>query len=497
MKDALLANQVRGTDSTGLVVVGKEGMSVTHKLGINASAFLDTKQANDMVATIPRSRAAIGHVRAATMGAISAMNAHPFKKIREDGTYIVGVHNGTLVDWKLKKDSERYTVDSEWAFHMLATEGSDAFEYFKGAFAFVWYDSAKPDSLFMARNDERPLHYLITESGDTILGASELGMLAWIAERNKFKTHTLHPVPYYLEPGRIYEFSLNDIGDYESAAYPKHEPLTSKVGQATELRPNRQFMRDTGYLPVGYGGGHGQVDTQGWLNQRYGHLDTYGVAADIDDWYDWDYGGGSTMESVLTDVKTALREARYSPVKNPVTALDDQDAIISEADLELAILAAMELASEEEEAFPAASPNAKSKQGALLTAVQHGAIVLGSPLGKTVTLAESENARKLQLYGLVVKFSGTWHDPELMTCNGYYSVMENGVENTYDGEVRNISTTLANNLYLNRPEGEGELCAIVGVHSSVEWMMLEPLTWQQKVQLEEELLGKKDLASVH
>ena len=184
VKDSMLASQVRGTHSAGLFQVDVDGELLWAKDGVTPTDFVRLQEAARIINMSPSSAITVGHVRAATVGTISQENAHPFISERKDGTFVAVVHNGTLQNWRGHKDADQFDVDSQWLAHMLATEGHDAFEYFTGAFAIVWYDSAHPDHLFMARNKERPLHYMVANDNKTLLGCSELGMLGWLSEKH-------------------------------------------------------------------------------------------------------------------------------------------------------------------------------------------------------------------------------------------------------------------------------------------------------------------------
>lgn len=487
MKDAFLAGQVRGTDGAGLMLLDKDGNAVTRKVGLNASAFLDQRDSGTLMNKIPSSRLAIGHVRAATSGWVSADNSHPFKIVRADGTYIIGVHNGTLLGWRSKKDAERFTVDSEWLFHMLATEGHDAFEYFNGAFALVWYDSAHPEHVFMARNAERPLFYMITENGKSILGCSELGMLGWLSDRNKFKFHKDHQQAYYLEPGKIYKFSLQEIGSATVVEYPKYEPNTANVtSKPTELVPLTPATSRYPRHPSDRSS-H-EWDDYGINN---GYIGYYG-----NEYYDED------GEEIMTAVKEALRKARYSTMgkHNATTpaAMDDTDKseMVTQDDLETAIMAAVQ-EHEESKALVAAGESVPWDAPIRSDAIARGELMLKSVHGTSVTEQEKQNAKMLGCFGRVVNFSGSWFDDENNSCMGSYTLIENGVENTYDAEIRFIKRNLAHDLYINRKPGEAELCVVVGVHDTVEWMMCEPLTSEQRTFIEEDVLASAIKQAVH
>lgn len=234
-KDAFIANQLRGMHSSGMFVMNKKDEITYHKAAECGQEFIKDARVRNLIATIPNSRLAVGHVRHATSGAISDENAHPFIVQREDGTEIVGVHNGSLRLWQQKGDGTKLKVDSEWAFTKIAELGVDAFRYFDGAYAFVWVDTAQPDVVNMIRNKERPLHYMISKDGNSIVGCSELGMLGWLSERNNIERGDKF---YYLPEDKLFKFSLKNIGRVTEHAVPKYDATTTKYPPVAQYNRN-------------------------------------------------------------------------------------------------------------------------------------------------------------------------------------------------------------------------------------------------------------------
>ena len=89
VKLMLLLDQIRGFNSTGIVCVDNQDV-YTMKKAVHSTDFLEMKQANSLLDCV-HNKAIIGHNRAATVGAVTNTNAHPF----EHGS-ITGVHNGTF-----------------------------------------------------------------------------------------------------------------------------------------------------------------------------------------------------------------------------------------------------------------------------------------------------------------------------------------------------------------------------------------------------------------
>ena len=226
--DAFVVNTLRGVDSAGVFQIDKDHKPFMHKQNVPGFMFAETKTVKRFISDVENCPITVGHVRAATAGKITVDNAHPFVAERADGSRVVGVHNGTISNWKTFADHKDYEVDSEWALNQIAKDGVDAFEKFNGSFCFVWWDEAQPDKMFMARNDERPLHFLKTTAKDTILFGSEAGMVTWLAERRKIG---VDDTIYSLEPLMMYTFDLAGKGEitWTKCNIPKYKYVAPPV----------------------------------------------------------------------------------------------------------------------------------------------------------------------------------------------------------------------------------------------------------------------------
>lgn len=177
MKTLLLIDVLRGADSTGLAAVrsankeAKISKLASHPLDLFDRA--DFKEAlNGALSTV-----FIGHNRAATLGMVSRVNAHPF----ECGN-IVGAHNGTLkgtsfYDLK-KKLGQEFGTDSEAIFASINEFGlKETVSMLEGAWSLVWYDRSN-NTLNFLRNKERPMYFAYSKEFDRIFWASEWEMIA-------------------------------------------------------------------------------------------------------------------------------------------------------------------------------------------------------------------------------------------------------------------------------------------------------------------------------
>jgi len=210
----LYADALRGWDSTGVFGINKYGNLKLHKAATKASIFMTTKAYENFDHEIFNDfRIVVGHNRAATRGATTDENAHPFL---EGNTCLV--HNGTLHKHKHLKD---VTVDSHAICHAFDT--GDYKEILAndidGAYALIWYD-AKAKHLRIARNKERPLWIVETPTTDFI--ASEPGMLIWLLERNNVQ----NPEVKYFEVNTVYSYDIDNLEDgFTTEELPEKKPV--------------------------------------------------------------------------------------------------------------------------------------------------------------------------------------------------------------------------------------------------------------------------------
>lgn len=414
MKDAFVANQLRGVHSSGLFVVSKDGSITTHKQALCGQDFIKEDSTKSVLNKVGNSRISIGHVRHATVGEKTDENAHPFLIERADGSALVGVHNGTLRGWKQKKNSKDIDVDSAWAFQMLAEEGYDAFEYFDGAFAFVWYDSRTPDNVYMCRNNERPLHYMVTKGNKSLLVASELGMLGWLAERNKIDAHETPAERFrYLKPGIIYKFDLKKPTDFYEIEAPKYNSKTTIVPPVVHT-----------------------VHRQRWNGRQQG-ADACSLYNEEDDEIPFGMGGMTPayydktneklVEETLAGVSAAVRRAKRERLRNEKQSGQSaaNDEVVSDEEVEEIQRTINESVQIEED--PA----------------MDGTRFLSDPPCAKASSSEIAAIKNQQLFGAVVDFTGIWYDAEQGTCLGTTKVFYHNRWIEAEAEIRGIPESLA------------------------------------------------------
>jgi hypothetical protein len=151
------------------------------------------------------------HNRAATRGAVSDENAHPFEAFSEDGQWLMGVHNGTITGWESAIDAKHYAVDSAWALAQIAEYGTEAFKKIQGAYTFVWYGDREGETINMIRNYARPMFVAYVKDTTRMLFASEYMMMVWLAQRNELSLET---DIIELEPGHIYSFNVDNPREF-------------------------------------------------------------------------------------------------------------------------------------------------------------------------------------------------------------------------------------------------------------------------------------------
>lgn len=219
MKRLLLLDWWRGQDSTGLASVLGEGHPEIVKRATHPINLFDSKEFQ-RVLDARKSFAFIGHNRAATVGVVNEVNAHPFQYGN-----ITGAHNGTIdkASWKRLEDAAgiETTVDSAAIFACIDKIGIDEtlalIEHGRtsstGAWALVWFDYTR-DTMCFIRNEHRPLWYAVHEKESKFVWASESIMIqaaeeptaSWSLEADD-EGYSLHS----FEEDWLYEVPLRDV----------------------------------------------------------------------------------------------------------------------------------------------------------------------------------------------------------------------------------------------------------------------------------------------
>lgn len=217
-KYMLFFDTLRGWDSTGVFTVSDKTDSVSiFKKAMPAPDFIHMPQMKDMLtyrATYsPTYSAMIGHNRAATVGVVNSVNAHPF----EHGD-ITLVHNGTLRNEKELKSYMDHDVDSEMLCDDFSREGwKSTIEMTQGAYALIWNDSSD-NTINVLRNSERTLYlavcYRAGYQANSIIGKPFIALAseAWMIEAAAAKAGiTIEGNPEKIPTLTKFTFDLDDM----------------------------------------------------------------------------------------------------------------------------------------------------------------------------------------------------------------------------------------------------------------------------------------------
>lgn len=242
-KQALFADTLRGADSTGIFVMDTKKMVQPdlYKKALAAPDFLQLKKVEDLLKDSHDWNVMIGHNRAATKGGIHHHTAHPFQ-IGD----ITLVHNGTVHNHRMLPNGHKFDVDSEAICDAINDIGiEEVVKKIDGAFTFIWHDR-RNGSMNFIRNEERPLAFGKVKDKNTILMASEAGMLRWLAIRNGLSLESIAEP----KPGELFVFW----------PYKDNKDWTSKYDRKTlELRPKNVYQGYSG--GVNYGNGYSSNHT--------------------------------------------------------------------------------------------------------------------------------------------------------------------------------------------------------------------------------------------
>lgn len=219
---------LRGEDSTGLLQVARSDAFKVLKGPVDGYTFGQLGKVKSALDSVHTTSATIVHHRAATHGSVCYDNTHPFEH-KTDSEHVVGVHNGTIHAFSRSQDDRKFDVDSDWLYYNIAKKGAaEALSDVNGAYALLWYEAVSK-RFRMASNLERPLHFAYVKGEDSMLIASELEMLYWLATRNKLAIEA----PLYVPKDKIISVDKD-----KSVRDTRVEDI-----------PEKKYIRTTTYTP--------------------------------------------------------------------------------------------------------------------------------------------------------------------------------------------------------------------------------------------------------
>ena len=177
---------------------------------------------------------AITHTRAASCGAKTIRNAHPFEFTGPDGKVIVGIHNGHVSNWQDLKvkypERKSFEVDSEHIFAHLA-EGKDVGEL-GGYGNLAWYEFPQgkggPKTLKFSCFNSDNLHIAQLPEGEVVFASTaraieEACRFGGIGEKEWFF--------YKIEKNKVYGIGDNNLvvlGELPWSKNVYHEPVAAR-----------------------------------------------------------------------------------------------------------------------------------------------------------------------------------------------------------------------------------------------------------------------------
>lgn len=179
LHNMLWIDTIRGDHSTG-IIYQVDGEVDYYKKAIPGFDFVQLPIPATVLDKHEKTQFIIGHNRAATRGNVNQNNAHPF-----EFDHIIGVHNGTLSNHhSLTPAGVNHPVDSMHLYDAISREGSaEVLPQVDGSFNLIWHNN-NTDTIHVCRNKDRPFTFAKLKNMDTMIGASEKGMLKWLVKRH-------------------------------------------------------------------------------------------------------------------------------------------------------------------------------------------------------------------------------------------------------------------------------------------------------------------------
>lgn len=246
-KTLLILDSLRGTDSTGIAAVMRNGNADIAKQVGNPFELMDMPKFDRLICRF--NKVLLGHNRYATSGSVDRKNAHPFEF---DG--LIGAHNGTLTNKYRLDDSADFKVDSENLYHHINKNGLEhAINIIKGAWSLIWWDKDKC-TINLLRNKERPMFIAYTKDGSAIIAASE----AWMIEVACSREGVAITDVYSTKVDTHYSFPIDNQGKLGAAVMNIVEgaveaPVVNNVQNLPWVPPKQQQQQKADESPKSRG----------------------------------------------------------------------------------------------------------------------------------------------------------------------------------------------------------------------------------------------------
>lgn len=196
----LILDQLRGKDAAGAFSVMRNGdQSIIKHATRHVSLMFETKEWKSLRTKVTSTgRLIVGHNRAATRGAHTSDNAHPFQEGK-----IILAHNGTIFNQKELSPDKDVQVDSNSIAIALDNNSiDDVIPKIDGAFALIWYNNEE-ENLYATRNDERPLSLVTTDAFYFLMSEPWMMACLWNRQNGRAKIENMREV----EPGELLTFN--------------------------------------------------------------------------------------------------------------------------------------------------------------------------------------------------------------------------------------------------------------------------------------------------
>lgn len=172
-----LANVLRGTDSTGVCRIDKDGRHDTYKTLEPSWACFEDDRFKELVRPKQNTAVILGHTRLTSVGNVTLQNAHPHFAGR-----FIAIHNGTV------NNHDKFfnaPVDSLTLTKTINDLGFKAFLHLKGHATMVVVDRHNPQTPIFWKSGDRPLHFFIDEYKNLVFSSEAEHLEQALGERIK------------------------------------------------------------------------------------------------------------------------------------------------------------------------------------------------------------------------------------------------------------------------------------------------------------------------